>query len=140
MGSQRLKERRVVRGARRDRRPAPAARWLDRIQTDAIAEFAVVYGYWPCYSEGNELVVLHLEGMPPTQPQNCSATPSHGRPAGVSSASPTSSVIVSWRLKGPDVVAFHLVTMGSQVAKVTASLFEQNAYRDYLELHGSACN
>jgi 5-methyltetrahydrofolate--homocysteine methyltransferase len=26
--------------------------------------------------------------------------------------------------------------MGSQVAKVTASLFEQNAYRDYLELHG----
>ncbi len=39
-------------------------------------------------------------------------------------------------LKGPDVVAFHLVTMGSQVAKVTASLFEQNAYRDYLELHG----
>jgi hypothetical protein len=39
-------------------------------------------------------------------------------------------------LKGPDVVAFHLVTMGSQVAKVTASLFEHNAYRDYLELHG----
>ena len=32
--------------------------WLDRIQTDAIAEFAVVYGYWPCYSEGNDLVVL----------------------------------------------------------------------------------
>ena len=37
--------------------------WLDRIQTDAIAEFAVVYGYWPCYSEGNDLVVLHLEPM-----------------------------------------------------------------------------
>ena len=36
-----------------DRRPAAAAHWLDRIQTDAIAEFAVVYGYWPCYSEGN---------------------------------------------------------------------------------------
>ena len=54
-----------------------------------------------------------------------------------SSAWPTSSAIVSWpHVKGPDVVAFHLVTMGSQVAKVTASLFEQNAYRDYLELHG----
>ena len=26
-------------------------------------------------------------------------------------------------------MAFHLVTMGSQVSKVTASLFEQNAYR-----------
>ena len=34
------------------------------------------------------------------------------------------------------MVAFHLVTMGSAVAKVTGELFEQNAYRDYLELHG----
>jgi 5-methyltetrahydrofolate--homocysteine methyltransferase len=38
--------------------------------------------------------------------------------------------------KGPDVIAFHLVTMGAAVAKVTGRLFEQNAYRDYLELHG----
>jgi 5-methyltetrahydrofolate--homocysteine methyltransferase len=32
--------------------------WLDRIQTDGIAEFAVIYGYWPCYSDGEDLVVL----------------------------------------------------------------------------------
>src|ERR671910_747515 len=32
--------------------------WLDRIHTEGVAEFAVVYGYWPCYSEGNDLVVL----------------------------------------------------------------------------------
>jgi 5-methyltetrahydrofolate--homocysteine methyltransferase len=37
--------------------------WLDRIQTDAIAEFAVIYGYWPCYSEGNDLVVLRPGSM-----------------------------------------------------------------------------
>ena len=50
---------------------------------------------------------------------------------------PTSSAIVSWRsTRVPMWWHFHLVTMGSQVAKVTASLFEQNAYRDYLELHG----
>ena len=34
------------------------------------------------------------------------------------------------------MIAFHLVTMGAAVAKATAVLFEQNAYRDYLELHG----
>ena len=35
---------------------------LDRIQTDGIAEFAVVYGYWPCYSAGDDLVVLRPGG------------------------------------------------------------------------------
>jgi 5-methyltetrahydrofolate--homocysteine methyltransferase len=38
--------------------------------------------------------------------------------------------------KGPDVVAFQLVTMGAAVSRATATLFERNAYRDYLELHG----
>ena len=36
--------------------------WLDRIQTDGVAEFAVVYGYWPCYSDGDTLVVLSPGG------------------------------------------------------------------------------
>ncbi len=40
------------------------------------------------------------------------------------------------RDRGPDVVAFQLVTMGSAVAAATAELFEADAYRDYLELHG----
>src|SRR5664280_1323508 len=33
--------------------------WLERIKTEALLEAAVVYGYFPCYSEGNDLVVLH---------------------------------------------------------------------------------
>jgi 5-methyltetrahydrofolate--homocysteine methyltransferase len=37
---------------------------------------------------------------------------------------------------GPDVLAMQLVTMGSEVATETQKLFEANAYRDYLELHG----
>ena len=35
-----------------------------------------------------------------------------------------------------DVVAFHIVTMGAAVSAASAKLFEANAYRDYLELHG----
>ena len=36
--------------------------WLDRIQTEGLLEAAVVYGYFPCVSEGDDLVVLHDEG------------------------------------------------------------------------------
>ena len=39
-------------------------------------------------------------------------------------------------LGGPDLVAFQLVTMGNRISEATADLFERNAYRDYLELHG----
>ena len=30
--------------------------WLDRLQTDKVLEAAVVYGYFPCVSEGDDLV------------------------------------------------------------------------------------
>ncbi len=36
----------------------------------------------------------------------------------------------------PDVVAFHVVTMGSPVSEAAAKLFEADAYREYVELHG----
>jgi 5-methyltetrahydrofolate--homocysteine methyltransferase len=36
----------------------------------------------------------------------------------------------------PDVVAFHVVTMGSAVSAATARLFAADAYREYVELHG----
>ncbi|MGI8531668.1 MAG: methionine synthase, partial [Geodermatophilaceae bacterium] len=32
--------------------------WLDRFQTDSVLEAAVAYGYFPCVSEGDDLVVL----------------------------------------------------------------------------------
>ncbi|MCB0922696.1 MAG: methionine synthase, partial [Actinobacteria bacterium] len=35
-----------------------------------------------------------------------------------------------------DVIGLQLVTMGSAVDRAAAQLFEKNAYRDYLELHG----
>ena len=111
--------------------------WLDRIQTDGIAEFAVVYGYWPCYSDGNELVVLRPGGdaSDPAAELQRYAFPRQTRGRFLCLADFFRDRQLA-EFKGPDVVAFHLVTMGSQVAKVTASLFEQNAYRDYLELHG----
>ena len=36
--------------------------WLDRVHTDGLLEAAVVYGYFPCYADGDDLVVVHHEG------------------------------------------------------------------------------
>ncbi len=111
--------------------------WLDRIQTDSIAEFAVSYGYWPCYSDGDEVIVLRPGGEvdDPGAELHRFAFPRQRRGRFLCLADFFRDR-ESARDKGPDVIAFHLVTMGSAVARATAELFEKNAYRDYLELHG----
>ncbi|MBA3310189.1 MAG: methionine synthase [Nocardioidaceae bacterium] len=104
--------------------------WMSRIQTESIMEPAVVYGYWPCYSEADDLVVLDAERhsdevarftFPRQQRDRYLCLSDFFRPKD------------SGEL---DVVAFHLVTMGERVSSVTAELFAADAYRDYLELHG----
>jgi 5-methyltetrahydrofolate--homocysteine methyltransferase len=109
--------------------------WLDRIKTEGTAELAVVYGYWPCFSEGNDLVVLEPGGSVGEQEKHRFSVPRQrgGRHLCLADFFRSRELAAE---KGPDVVAFHLVTMGSAVSKATAVLFENNAYRDYLELHG----
>jgi 5-methyltetrahydrofolate--homocysteine methyltransferase len=104
--------------------------WLDRLHTESIMEPAVVYGYWPCWSEGDDLVVLDAETRSAEVARFTFPRQRRGRFLCLSDF---------FRAKDsgePDVIGFHLVTMGSRVSEVTARLFEANAYRDYLELHG----
>jgi 5-methyltetrahydrofolate--homocysteine methyltransferase len=104
--------------------------WLDRLHTDAIMEPSVVYGYWPCWSEGDDLVVLDAETQSAEIARFTFPRQRRGRFLCLSDY---------FRAKDSgelDVVGFHLVTMGSRVSEVTQELFEANAYRDYLELHG----
>ena len=63
--------------------------WLDRIQTEGLLEAAVVYGYFPCYSEGDDLVVLHDDG--PAKGQSGPGSPSRASAATGACAWPTSS-------------------------------------------------
>ncbi|MFC7623916.1 methionine synthase [Microlunatus sp. GCM10028923] len=111
--------------------------WLDRVQTDSIAEFAVTYGYWPCYSDGDELIVLRPggEAADPGAELHRFTFPRQRRGRYLCLADFFRDRELA-TAKGPDVIAFHLVTMGSAVSRATAELFEKNAYRDYLELHG----
>ncbi|MBK8459536.1 MAG: methionine synthase [Micropruina sp.] len=107
--------------------------WLDRLHTEGLAEFAVTYGFWPCHSEGNTLII----GDPdePGKELHRLTFPRQSRDRRLCLADFFRDAEEAAQ-HGPDVISFQLVTMGSRVAVGTGELFAANAYRDYLELHG----
>lgn len=117
--------------AEEEGRPALRA-ILSRAQSQGWLNAAVVYGYFPCYSDGNDLVILHHEGELKGQERTRFTFPRQRRDRRLCLsdffASKESGVI--------DTVAFHVVTMGQSVSEATAQLFAENNYREYLELHG----
>lgn len=107
--------------------------WLDRIKTENLANFGVVYGYFPVHSEAETLIVGD-----PAEPGREVARfqfPRQRRGRHLCLADFFRDADEAAEL-GPDVLAMQLVTMGDEVAHGTQRLFEGSAYRDYLELHG----
>jgi 5-methyltetrahydrofolate--homocysteine methyltransferase len=114
--------------------------WLERVKTEGLLEAAVVHGYYPVVSEGNDLVVLHHPddgtGAEPGTERTRFTFPRQRRDRHLCLADFFRSRQEAAELGGPDVLGLQLVTMGPRVAEGTAELFAKNAYRDYLELHG----
>ena len=115
--------------------------WLDKIQSEGWMEAAVVYGYFPAYSDGNDLVILHhgaenatdggSGGVPGTERLRFSF-PRQARDRHLCLAD-----FVSPKESGKiDVVPFQLVTMGARISEEANKLYAANEYRDYLEIHG----
>lgn len=101
---------------------------LDQSIAEQVLRPAVVYGYFPCNAEGNDLIVWREDGsewlrfsFPRQRRDRRLCIADFFRP--VESGE-------------PDVVAFHVVTMGVEASEATARLFAANRYREYLELHG----
>lgn len=105
---------------------------LNQAQTQGWLNAAVVYGYFPCYSEGNDLVILHHEGEFKGQERVRFNFPRQRRDRRLC----LSDFFRSKASGQIDTVAFHVVTMGQSVSAATAKLFANNEYREYLELHG----
>jgi 5-methyltetrahydrofolate--homocysteine methyltransferase len=105
---------------------------LNEVQANGWLNAAVVYGYFPCYSEGNDLVILHHEGDNKGKERTRFTFPRQTRDRRLC----ISDFFASKESGKTDVVAFHVVTMGSTVSEVAAKLFAANNYREYLELHG----
>jgi len=105
---------------------------LNEVQSKGWLNAAVVYGYFPCYSEGNDLVILHHEGDLKGTERVRFTFPRQTRDRRLC----ISDFFASKDSGKTDVVAFHVVTMGSTVSEAAAKLFADNNYREYLELHG----
>lgn len=96
---------------------------------EKILQPRVIYGYYPCYSEGNDLVVLDESAskekvrfhFPRQKKEPYLCLSDFFRPK------------ESGEL---DVAGFQVVTVGQRASEVTQELFKANKYTDYLYLHG----
>ncbi len=105
---------------------------INEVQSKGWLEAAVVYGYFPCVSEGNDLVILHHEGPDTGKERTRFSSPRQRRDRRLC----ISDFFADRESGKVDVVAFHVVTMGNTISKAAAKLFAKNEYREYLELHG----
>ncbi|MFG2192350.1 methionine synthase [Streptomyces sp. NPDC048639] len=102
--------------------------WLDKLHTENLLEAAVVHGYFPCHSKGDDLILLNEDGSERTR----FTFPRQRRGRRLCLADffrPEES-------GETDVVGLQVVTVGSKIGEATAELFAADSYRDYLELHG----
>ena len=105
---------------------------LNDVQSNGWLNAAVVYGYFPCYSEGNDLVVLHHEGESKGKERVRFTFPRQSRDRRLCLA----DFFRSKESGEVDVVSFQFVTMGQSISDAISNLFNANLYREYLELHG----
>ena len=110
--------------------------WMDELSTRGILQHAaLVYGYFPVVSEGNAIVVLDKE-EPDAQERTRFVFPRQKRDRRLCLADFFCSRERAKELGQVDVLPLQLVTMGQPIADYANELFAQDAYRDYLEIHG----
>lgn len=94
----------------------------------------VVYGYFPCQSEGNDLIIYHLpEGGRRSRREWLRFSFPRQRDDRFLCISDFFTSVDSGKI---DVVAFHLVTVGPSATEYSRKLFESNEYKEYLYFHG----
>ena len=127
--------------------------WMDRLLSEKVMDPAVVYGYFPVVSEGDDVIVLHhgtdddgVLGVPGL------LAPDGGSGGKIGTERARFSFprqrrdrhlcladFVKSRESGQvDVMAFQLVTAGANIDTYASGLFAGDSYRDYLELNGLA--
>jgi 5-methyltetrahydrofolate--homocysteine methyltransferase len=96
----------------------------------------VVYGYFPCQSEGNDLIIYE----PPTGGTAPTTARVKGRIAFPRQMKDRqlciSDFFASVDSGRIDVIPMHLVTVGQKASEHAKRLFDDNNYKDYLYFHG----
>ena len=97
---------------------------------DGVLEPAVVYGYFPAQSDGDQLIVYEPDdsGTESVRFSFPRQTKGQGRCLADYFRSVDSGEM--------DLIGFHVVTMGSSVGEYAQELYAENRYQDYLYWHG----
>ncbi|MEI2727746.1 MAG: methionine synthase [Candidatus Nanopelagicales bacterium] len=114
---------------------------LDRLQTENLLEAAVVYGYYPAWADGNEVVIgdpaqmssLADDKRPDEIGRLAFPRQQHGRFLCLADYIRPIEKLAPGEV---DVLELQVATVGGRVSKATEELFAENSYREYLELHG----
>lgn len=123
--------------------------WKLKSKRERLLQPAVVYGYFPCKAHGNDLVVYR-----PVQDEDLHSTWTSVTPQTASGENLREWVRFSFpRQKDGrhlcisdffrpasdsafDVVAFHIVTVGTIASTFAHELFDKGEFKDYLFFHG----
>jgi len=100
-----------------------------RCKEEKLLQPALVYGYYPCNSDGNQIIVYNDDGQKewirlnfPRQqraPFRCIA-----------------DFVLPVDSERRDLIAFQVVTVGAKAMEESKRLFQSNQYKDYLLFHG----
>jgi 5-methyltetrahydrofolate--homocysteine methyltransferase len=100
-----------------------------KVKSEKLLDPKVVYGYFPCQSVGDDLIIYHDD----RKTERLRFTFPRQRGDRFLCLSDYFASVDSGRT---DAVAFHLVTMGKVASEYSAKLFASDNYRDYLYFHG----
>ncbi len=101
---------------------------------ERILQPAVVYGYYPCASDGNDLIVFAPDD--PAREIERFTFPRQVTKRRLCISDFFMSLDECEAAGRRDVLGMSCVTMGSRVSTITRELFERNDYSEYLYLHG----
>ncbi|MEK7855358.1 MAG: vitamin B12 dependent-methionine synthase activation domain-containing protein [Acidobacteriota bacterium] len=100
---------------------------------EKLLEAKLVYGYFPCQSSGNDLIIYQDDEKTERIRFTFPRQPSDQRGGKNLCLVDYFASVDSGRV---DVVAFDLVTMGRKASEHSAKLFKSDNYTDYLLFHG----
>ena len=100
---------------------------------DKLLEAKLVYGYFPCQSEGNDLIIYQTDERTERMRFTFPRQPIEQRGGKNLCLADYFASKDSGKI---DVVAFDLVTMGRKASEYAAELFKADNYTDYLLFHG----
>jgi 5-methyltetrahydrofolate--homocysteine methyltransferase len=101
----------------------------ERSKREHLLTPRVVYGYFPCQSSGNDLIIYEADEKTERMRFTFPRQPDGKRLC-------LADYFASQDSGRIDVVAFHLVTMGRRASEYSQELFKADNYTEYLFFHG----